>query len=99
MQISIAVQPVEYFWVVQEVKEHKETEGSINANISFSDCLELSYDSIKSILTACAATTNTNSKTVAFNKTIADQNNELINLVTQCTEKGWQVTGLNITTE
>ena len=73
--------------------------GSINANISFSDCLELSYDSIKSILTACAATTNTNSKTVAFNKTIADQNNELTNLVTQCTEKGWQVTGLNITTE
>ena len=74
-------------------------EGSVNANISFDGCPELSYDSIKSILTACAATTNTNSKTVAFNKTIADQNNELTNLVTACTEKGWQVTGLNITTE
>ena len=73
--------------------------GSINANISFDSCSVLSYNSIKSILTACAATTNTNSKTVSFISTIQDQNNELTNLVTQCTEKGWQVTGLNITTE
>ena len=73
--------------------------GSINANISFSDCTKLSYDSIKSILTACSKTTNTDEKTVDFNKTIQDQNNELQNLVAQCTEKGWQVTGLDITTE
>ena len=70
--------------------------GSINANIRFSDSPELSYDSIKSILTACAATTNSNEKTVSFNKTIADQNQELTNLVTQCTEKGWTVSGLTI---
>ena len=73
--------------------------GSINANISFNNCTELSYDSIKSILTACSKTTNTDEKTVDFNKTIQDQNNELQNLVAQCTEKGWQVTGLDITTE
>lgn len=70
--------------------------GSINANISFSPCSELSYNSIKSILTACAATTNTNAKTVAFSRTIADQNNELTNLVTTCTSKGWAVTGLTL---
>lgn len=70
--------------------------GSINANINFSDCKKLTYDSIKSILTACAATTNTNAKTVSFNRTIADQNNELTNLVASCTEKGWAVTGLTL---
>ena len=74
-------------------------EGSINTSIFFIDCTELSFDSIKSILTACSKTTNSNSKTVSFNRTIQDQNQELTNLVASCTEKGWQVTGLNITTE
>ena len=73
-------------------------EGSINADISFDSCTELSYDSIKSILTACAATINTNFKTVSFNRTIADQNNELTNLVATCTSKRWTVSGLTITT-
>ena len=70
--------------------------GSINSTIDFKSCTILSYNSIKSILTACAATTNTNSKTVSFNRTIADQNQELTNLVTTCTEKGWTVSGLTI---
>lgn len=70
--------------------------GSINANISFISCPKLSYNSIKSILTACSKTTNSNAKTVSFNRTIADQNQELTNLVASCTEKGWQVTGLTI---
>ena len=71
--------------------------GSINIGIDFGYCTELSYDSIKSILTACSKTTNTNSKTVGFDRTIQDQNNELTNLVSTCTEKGWSVTGLRIT--
>ena len=73
-------------------------EGSINADISFYDTKILTYNSIKSILTACAATTNTNSKTVTFNQSIQDQNNELTNLVASCTEKGWAISGLTITT-
>ena len=73
-------------------------EGSINADISFYDTKILSYDSIKSILTACAATTNTNLKTVSFDRTIQDQNNELTNLVATCTSKGWAILGLTITT-
>lgn len=71
-------------------------EGSINTSIDFYSCIDLSFDSIKSILTACSKTTNSNAKTVRFNRTIADQNNELTNLVAQCTEKGWQVTGLTL---
>lgn len=70
--------------------------GSINTEIGFDDCTKLSYESIKSILTACSKATNTNAKTVSFNRTIADQNQELTNLVSTCTEKGWQVTGLAI---
>ena len=70
--------------------------GSVSATIDFSPCSKLSYDSIKSILTACSNTTNTNAKRVSFNRTISDQNQELTNLVTQCTEKGWQIQGLTI---
>lgn len=70
--------------------------GSVSATIDFSPCSKLSYNSIKSILTACSNTTNTNSKTVSFSRTIADQNNELTNLVASCTEKGWTVTGLTL---
>ena len=71
-------------------------EGSINTTIDFDSCEDLSFDSIKSILTACSKTTNSNSKTVSFYRTIQDKNQELTNLVTSCTEKGWQVTGLTI---
>lgn len=70
--------------------------GSINTSIDFDSCKNLSYNSIKSILTACSKTTNSNEKTVSFNRTIADQNQELTNLVAQCTEKGWTVSGLTI---
>lgn len=70
--------------------------GSINYRIDFDYCPELTFDSIKSILTACSKTTNTNPKTVFFKRTIQDQNNELTNLVVSCTEKGWTVSGLTI---
>ena len=71
-------------------------EDSINADISFYYTKILTYNSIKSILIACAATTNSNSKTITFNQSIQDQNQELQNLVAQCTSKGWTVTGLTI---
>ena len=51
--------------------------GSINYSIDFNYSPKLTYDSIKSILTACAATTRTSSKTLKFNRTIADNNGEL----------------------
>ena len=71
--------------------------GAINVSVSFTAAYDLTYDSIKSILTACSKTTDTNEKTVSFKRTIQDQNNELTNLVASCTEKGWSVTGLTIT--
>jgi hypothetical protein len=70
--------------------------GSINYSIDFSSSSKLTYDSIKSILTACAATTRTSSKTLKFNRTIADNNGELATLVGECTTKGWTITGLTI---
>ena len=70
--------------------------GSINATIDFSSCKKLTYDSIKSILTACAATTNTKAKTLKFNRTLTDQNGELLALVESCTSKGWTITGLTL---
>ena len=68
--------------------------GSINKNIDFSYSPLLSYDSIKSILTACAATTNTTAKTLEFDSTIADTAGELATLVSSCTSKGWTISGL-----
>ena len=70
--------------------------GSINAGIDFSSCIKLTYESIKSILTACSNTTNTNSKTLKFSRTLTDQNGELANLITTCTSKGWTISGLTI---
>lgn len=58
----------------------------------------LDYESIKSILTACSKTTLPDTaKSITFNTTIADQNNELTNLVASCTEKSWIIAGLTIT--
>ena len=68
--------------------------GSINSSIDFLSSPLLTYDSIKSILTACAATTNTTAKTLKFKNTIADTEGELATLVSSCTSKGWTVSGL-----
>ena len=68
--------------------------GSINKNIDFLSSPLLTYDSIKSILTACAATTNTTAKTLKFDSTIADTAGELARLVSSCTSKGWTISGL-----
>lgn len=70
--------------------------GSINYSISFSSRTRLTYESVKSILTACSNTTNTDSKTLTFNITLTDQNGELANLITTCNSKGWTVGGLTL---
>lgn len=70
--------------------------GSINDDIDFSSCTKLTYESIKSILTACSATTNTDAKTLKFNITLTDNNGELAALVTTCTSKGWTISGLTL---
>ena len=71
-------------------------EGSINADIDFSYCRKLTYESLKSILTACSNTTNTNSKTLKFSLTYTDQNGELAALVADCNTKGWTISGLTL---
>lgn len=70
--------------------------GSINANIDFSYSTKLTYDSVKSILTACSNTTNTNAKKLKFSRTLTDQNGELSALVADCTSKGWTISGLTL---
>lgn len=70
--------------------------GSINSSIGFSNSELLTYDSVKSILTACSNTANTNSKTVYFDRTLTDQNGELAALVSTCTSKGWTISGLTL---
>lgn len=70
--------------------------GSINVNANINRCPNLTFASIKSILTAAAATTNTNAKTLTLNNTIADQNGELAALKAQCQSRGWTITGLTI---
>ena len=70
--------------------------GSINKSIDFSNCKLLTYESVKSILTACSNTTNTDSKKVYFNRTLTDQNGELLALVESCTSKGWTISGLTL---
>lgn len=71
--------------------------GSINANIDFSPChKKLTYDSVKSILTACSNTINTTAKTLKFNRTLTDQNSELTDLIATCTSKGWTISGLTL---
>ena len=74
--------------------------GKINVSISdgysINELTAIDYDSVKSILTAASNTDNTNAKTLAFNRAMADQNGELAALVTQCTVKGWTITGLTL---
>ena len=56
----------------------------------------IDYDSVKSILEAANRTDNTNAKTLAFKRTMTDQNGELAALVSSCTSKGWTITGLTL---
>ena len=74
--------------------------GKINVSISDNNCIKkltaIDYDSVKSILAAADRTDNTNAKTLAFNRTMTDQNGELAALVASCTSKGWTISGLTL---
>lgn len=71
--------------------------GSINYTIDFRYCRKLTYDSVKSILTAASNTTRTtSSKTLTFRRTLTDNNGELAALVTACTSKRWTISGLTL---
>ena len=70
--------------------------GSINASVSFSSSTLLTYESVKSILTACSNTTTTTSKTLSFKVTHTDVDGELAALVATCNTKGWTISGLTL---
>lgn len=65
-----------------------------NGNINVLTAID--YDSVKSILAAADRTDNTDAKTLAFNRTMTDQNGELAALVASCSTKGWTITGLTL---
>ena len=69
---------------------------SISDNYSIKALTAIDYDSVKSILTAASNTDNTNAKTLAFNRTMTDQNGELAALVASCSTKGWTISGLTL---
>ena len=71
--------------------------GSINASISFLDS-PLNKKSVESILSACANTTNSNSKTLKFKlgTTITDTEGTLTDLIAICNSKGWTISGLTL---
>lgn len=73
--------------------------GKINVSTdkySIKPLTAIDYDSVKSILAAADRTDNTNAKTLAFNRTMTDQNGELAALVASCTSKGWTISGLTL---
>ena len=74
--------------------------GKINVSISddygTKALTAIDYDSVKSILAAADRKDNTNTRTLAFNRTMTDQNGELAALVSSCTSKGWTITGLTL---
>lgn len=71
--------------------------GSINASIDFTES-PLNEDSVESILSACANTTNSNSKTLKFQSgtTITDTEGTLTDLIAICNSKGWTISGLTL---
>lgn len=71
--------------------------GSINASIDFSYS-PLNEDSVESILSACANTTNSNSKTLKFKTgtTITDTEGTITDLIAICNSKGWTISGLTL---
>lgn len=58
--------------------------------------VNLDYDSIRSILEAMSRTSNTDAKVMKLNCSASDPNGELAGLVSECTTKGWTITGLTL---
>lgn len=72
-------------------------EGSINVSLSFGNSPLLTYDSIKSILTAASQANNTDSKTLDLGgSTVTDNGGEIQALVDNCILKGWTINNLTI---
>lgn len=71
-------------------------DNSISDEYSIKALTAIDYDSVKSILTAAANTSYDYEKTLAFNRTMTDQNGELAALVASCAGKGWTITGLTL---
>ena len=69
---------------------------NIKDNYSIKALTAIDYDSVKSILEAADRTTKTNSRTLAFNRTMSDPDRELSILVSSCMSKGWSITGLTL---
>ena len=86
----------DYFFEGCGSLENITLEGLLNCNLDCGYCPLLTYNSIKSILTAASKKPNTDAKTLNFNRTIADNNGELSALVGECTTKGWTITGLTL---
>lgn len=71
--------------------------GSLSNSIDFRDAgPAFTYETIMSILTACAASTNTNAKTCKFNSANVTTSEELTAKIKECTDKGWTFEGLTI---
>ena len=77
--------------------------GSINANISFPfntipfTGAAPTDDTLRSILTACANTTNTNAKTLSLGSVVrVDSTGEWQALVAECNAKNWTISGLTL---
>ena len=71
-------------------------DANIKDNYSIAALTAIDYDSVKSILEAADRTTKTNSRTLAFNRTMSDPDRELRILVSSCMSKGWTITGLTL---
>ena len=71
-------------------------DANVKDNYSIAALTAIDYDSVKSILEAADRTTRTNSRTLAFNRTMSDPDGELSYLVSSCMSKGWKITGLTL---
>lgn len=72
--------------------------GSINKSIDFLYSSHLNKKSVESILSACANTTNSNSKSLKFlsGTTITDTEGTITDLIAICNSKGWTISGLTL---
>lgn len=71
--------------------------GSINVSFpyTFSRCIAINRSSVLSILTAMSNANNADPKDMVFNVSVED-GQDLQDLLTACTAKGWNITGLTV---
>ena len=71
-------------------------EGEVNMGFTMEDCVLISYDSVKSLLTAISNTDTASSKTLTLKVTHTDVDGELAALIATCNSKGWTISGLTL---